>query len=125
MISTRINQIAGLVIHIATGELSVEKIKAALEARLKNPDHRRGMRVLWDCSRASLSSISADEVRDLAEFNTRRADMRGLGRSAIVVSKCVDFGVARMFEFYACCLPWQTAVFWDLESAMRWLAAPG
>lgn len=125
MISTRINKMAELVIHIATGELTVEKIKTAFKARLEDPDHRSGMKVLWDCSRASLSSISADEVWDLAEFNTRRAGIRGLGKSAIVVSKDVDFCVCRMFEFYASGFPWQTAVFWDLENAMRWLDEPG
>jgi len=124
MISTRINETAKLVIHIAAGELSAEKIKTAFEARLENPDYRPGMKVLWDCSRATLSSISADEVWDLAELNTRRANIRGLGKSAIVVSKDVDFGVGRMFEFYACGLPWQTAVFRDLESAMHWLDDP-
>ena len=124
MISTRINQTAETVIHIAAGELSVEKIRTAFAARLEHPDYRPGMKVLWDCSKATLSSMSADEIWELAEFNNRRADTRGMGKSAIVVSKDGDFGVGRMFEFYACGLPWETAVFRDLESAMRWLEEP-
>jgi hypothetical protein len=124
MITTCFDYARGLVTHTGTGDLSVEEIANAFEARLENPDFRRGMHVLWDCRWATISSLSTQDVEQLIKFNSRHVNARGAGDSAIVLSKAVDYGIGRMFEFYACGLPWRTAVFRDLESAIRWLGSP-
>ena len=124
MISTCIDRTKGLVTHTGSGELSAEEITKAFKARLENQDYRTGMKVLWDCSGATLSSLSTQGVRQLVALNARHADDRGEGMTAIVVSRDVDYGVGRMFEIHAYDLPWHTTVFRDLESAMRWLGCP-
>ncbi len=123
MVSTVIDRTKGLVTHTGTGSLSVEEITKAFEARIENPDFRTGMKVLWDFSGATLSSLSTSGVRRLVGLNTKHADARGGGMSAIVVSRDVDYGICRMFETLAQDLPWRTTVFRDLESAMRCLGS--
>jgi hypothetical protein len=124
MVSMHIDRTTGLVTHTGTGEMSIDEIKTAFEARLENPDFRPGMRVLWDCRKATISALSTGGIQGLIAFNIRHADARGEGMSAIVVSKDVDFGVGRMFEAHAQDLPWQTKIFRDLESATQWLSGP-
>ena len=125
MISTCIDRTAGLVIHTATGELTLDEITEAFEARLKHRDFRPGMNVLWDYRRATISSLSTQDVQQLVAFNQRIASARGGGLSAIVAPKDVDYGISRMFQIHSQDLPWHTMVFRNLESALEWFSDPG
>ena len=124
MIRISIDGAAGLVTHMGSGAVSIGEIEAAFEARLENPDFRPGMKVLWDCREASISTLSADGIHRLIGFNDRYKDARGDGMSAIVVSGDLDYGIGRMFQAYAHDLPWETMVFRDFNSAIQWLSDP-
>ncbi len=122
MISTRIHSTMGLVTHRGSGDLSISEIEEAFEARLQDPEYCAGMRVLWDCRESHIANFSAAELTGLVKYNADHQESRGGGRSAIVVSRDADYGVGRMFQSYAEQLPWETMLFRDLNSAMRWLA---
>ncbi len=124
MVKTLIDSAAGLVIHTTTGDMSVEEIETAIEARLESPEFRPGMKVLWDFRGAAISSLTTQGVQDLLAFNIQKAGARGGGKSAMVASEDAAYGIARMFEAYAQDLPWHTMVFRDLGSAMQWLNEP-
>jgi hypothetical protein len=112
---------AGIVTHIAQGELSLEEIESEFAARLLNPAFRPGLGVLWDLRGASLTGLTTRQIETLVEFNHERKDARGGGRAAIVVSQNLDYGIARVFQVYAEDLPWETMVFQDLEEATTWV----
>jgi hypothetical protein len=123
MIDTNVDSSAGLVTHVATGDVSVDEIEVAFEAALGNQSFRPGMSVLWNMCDATVSSMSKADVERLVRFNMKYKEKRGGGRSAIVVSRNVDFGIARMFQLHGDELPWQTRVFTLPEAAIRWLTA--
>ena len=123
MIRTQVDRAAGVVTHTGTGAISIEEVEAALCARLEDQDFRPGMKVLWDCRDASISSLSAAEMRRLISYHTKHKDDRGGGMTAIVVPRDSDYGTARMLQTYADDLPWETMVFRDLASALMRLGS--
>ncbi|KPJ95853.1 MAG: hypothetical protein AMS18_02095 [Gemmatimonas sp. SG8_17] len=121
MVKTSFDLSAGLVTHIAEGELSLEEIESEFAATILNPAFRSGLAVLWDLRAASLASLSTRGIETLVKFNYDRKDARGGGRAAIVVSQDLDYGIARVFQVYGEDLPWETMVFRDFEEANAWV----
>lgn len=121
MVTTQIDSRAGVVSHRASGELSLREIRETFQATVRDPAFRSGMRVLWDLREATLTSLDEAGIRSLLELNSRYQEERGAGRSAIVVSRDVDYGIARMFQTYAEDLPWETRVYRDHAEAVAWI----
>ena len=81
--------------------------------------------VLWDIRNGTLSRLSSDDLRELVASGAPYADRRRGGRTAILCSKPVDFGISRMFGTFANIyhIPFEIHVFDEYEDAMSWLLA--
>jgi len=116
-----IDSSTGLRIHTATGELTAADFRAALEAVYESPDFEPGKHGLWDL-RAAKGAISSEEIDQLASFVGSRWGHLGARKIALVVSRDLDFGLARMYEQL---LEIQSSiavmVFRDIEEAKGWL----
>jgi hypothetical protein len=121
VVTTHVDEAAGFATHTATGDLTLDEIGEAFEALLEDPAFKPGLPVLWDLREASITSLSNLEIQQLLKLNAKRKDARGSGRAAILVSKEVDYGIARMFQVYAEELPWETMVFRDFSQAEPWV----
>jgi len=114
-------QDAELSTFVAQGALSPDEILKAYSVVLNSSPTRL---TLLDLSSASLAHISGDSMRELArrvaELGKKR---RKAGRTAIVCSRDVDFGMARMFSTLASLEghPLKFAVFPGPNSARAWL----
>jgi hypothetical protein len=79
--------------------------------------------VLWDIRAGSLTRVTTAGLRLIAERATELADRRRGGRTAIVCSTDVDYGLSRMFQTFAELLqaPVEFTVSKDIASAREWL----
>jgi hypothetical protein len=111
----------GALTFVGRGELTVDEILAAYELFLDMATPTAG--VLWDLSLATLAAIPMAEFRALAERMAKMgAACRG-GKAAVVCSRDVDFGIARMLQGLIADSGHraQVAVFRELAEARVWL----
>jgi len=80
-------------------------------------------RVLWDLSNASVASITADHVSQIAYLSLENEDVMKGGKTAVVASKDIDFGLARSFEAQTAGEQRDLMVFRTYKEAAEWLEA--
>ena len=78
-------------------------------------------RVLWDLSRASTGNLSIEELDDIAQLRIENKVQMGKGKTAIVASTDLDFGMVRMFQAKSTGTPRSLMVFRTLDEAREWL----
>ena len=85
------------------------------------------MRVIWDIRNGTLSPLSPHDLRMIVERAGPLTHVRAGGRTAIVCSRAVDFGLSRMFQTFAelAAIPFEIRVARDLDDARRWIEAGG
>ena len=108
-----------------TGNVDAEQVSSQIESFLQDRPTRL---VMWDIRNGSLADLSADDLRDIVKRGAPHAERRRDGRTAILCSKPVDFGLARMFQTLANIyhIPFEIEVFRDRAAALNWLfSAPG
>ncbi|MCP3875060.1 MAG: hypothetical protein GY699_18150 [Desulfobacteraceae bacterium] len=79
--------------------------------------------VLWDLSKSDLSEIKSSDVKRIADLSNVYADKRPFGKTAIVSSDDLIFGLSRMYELNKDedNLPFKTRTFRDIDKAYKWL----
>ncbi len=79
--------------------------------------------VLWDLRNASVEGFTAAEVKQLAASPDRFTEERRGGRTAIVASGDLAFGLSRMFQSFGESkdLPFPIRVFRAKEEALDWI----
>ena len=87
-ISTEVDKGLNLRIHRVSGEISVSKLKELLGALYQSPDYDAEMSALWDLREARTSTVTVDEVRELA--NLVRAQWAGEGTSRVALVTARD-----------------------------------
>ena len=113
-----------------TRDLTVVKATGKMEAadfRAWTARYYRGTitkLVLWDIVQADLSALKTDDIRDDAKQTKDLADIRKGGKTAIVSSNSLEYGLSRMLEtFYDLeRVPFEVQVFRTMDEAMEWLA---
>jgi hypothetical protein len=83
------------------------------------------MNHLVDLRKADSSPRSSDVLHQLADF--MQSSFEGLTtgpKVAVVASKDLSFGLARMYEAFADIIPWNFIVFRDIDEALTWLDLP-
>ena len=112
-----------LTIFTGTGELSFDEVLKTIRSFYgANPT----LNVLCDLRQASAERISAAQVNQIAELIHKSKQIRKGGRTAIVSTRDVTYGVARMLEALIN-IPnddssYELRVFRDIKDAVRWLA---
>jgi hypothetical protein len=123
-IVTHFDATSGLVTLKVDGEVDGPMIKEALQHVVDDPDFRRGADMLWDFTNARSHDPTAGGVQDLAMFVVSLKEKRGAGyRVALVASRDLEYGIARMYQAYAEQIPATLKVFRSLEEARLWLAS--
>lgn len=116
----------GFVRIVLVGEQSLEEIKQAFSSLLEHPDYRPGMNRLWDIREASVSSLTADQLRDIERHARALEPTPEHLRVAVLVSRDVDFGVIRMLESLAnekAPVTVDSCVCRDLAEAEEWVSS--
>ena len=70
------------------------------------------------------TDINADDLRRAVDLVERTRDLWAGARSAILVARQLDFGIARMFGAFAQEVEVEYRVFREWESAIEWLGSP-
>jgi hypothetical protein len=106
-----------------SGTFAIDRWKDAYDQTLTHPDFRPGMNTLWDFRGAvDIHLLSTQDLHAVAAEVVERVDKRGAGRSALVMNRDVDFGMARMYEMMMDGMTALTVrVFRDMHEAESWL----
>ena len=70
---------------------------------------------------ASAASLTADQISHLANFSLESEDVRESGKTAVVVPKDIDFGLARTFQAQTVGEQRELMIFREKDEAMQWL----
>lgn len=119
-INTSIDASKDLTVFTVRGEVCTSDVLSAIEAFYQGSPTSL---VLWDLSAAVLAGVSAGDVSGIARMLKQTNKRAQRGKTALVGSEGVNFGMARMFESMAEMedMPTEYAVFRTLEEARQWL----
>lgn len=109
-----------LTLNIVSGSFSADDVIAALDRFYSGEPTPH---VLWDFSNADFDEITSDDVRRMSEFSRMHEAKRAHGKTALVFSADVGYGLGRMFGTLQEVdeSPVQHRSFRTMEEAMVWL----
>jgi hypothetical protein len=121
-VTTTIDDETGYRTHVVTGELTPEELIEALSRTYADSEYEPGACVLWDVTGAELHLFSRQDIRKIAEFVAGNRKAPPGARSALVVGRALDFGLARMYEqMLVASTDVSVMVFRDIDEARAWL----
>jgi hypothetical protein len=123
-LTTRFDSTSDLRIHSIHGEVVFEELRTALTRLYESPEFKPDQNSLWDLREAKLETMSAEQARSISDLVRGHRGTTSAGRSALVVSEDLAFGMSRMIEMRLDGSH-QVRVFWDLSEATSWLVAGG
>lgn len=97
-IETDINTEQGIIIHTITGEVAFSELQEAAVKLFSNPGFNSSYPIILDLSRGSLKQLSSADIINMAGFLEQFDDARGTGKSFIVASENLEFGLSRMLQ---------------------------
>ena len=109
-----------LTIQKVIGEVFYEEIITAL---INYWEDQPTKNLLWDCTRANMNHLFYDEARRIIAYDIPRTNERSGGKTALVGSGDVEFGILRTLKTLRDFQnpPYQIGVFRSLEEANQWL----
>jgi hypothetical protein len=119
-VQTRFLAAKDRVVTTICGELVASELMDTAARLYDNPQFHSGMSTVLDL-RGAIPAVTAHNVRMIVSFMSKNLGRRGKGRCAIVVSREVDYGMARMAQAYLDEVGVELAVFRDLADAEHWL----
>lgn len=120
MTDIHVEKSADLTIFRSRGKVTAGELEEAIRAFYEGVSSSL---VLWDFSEADPSSLSAGEIRALAQLASSNSRRRTRGRTAIVAPKAITYGLSRMYQANAEIAEssTQTQTFRTAEEAWSWL----
>lgn len=115
-----------LTIFRVEGALTSDMVMSQLEEFYLDGDPTR--HILWDLSLGEITTITQAEMGRILDLAQAHAHRRRNGRTALVGSHDLAFGLARMYEILAEVgeHPLEHRVTRDLDTALAWITrAPG
>ena len=110
-------------IFTCEGRNSADDVCASLDELIRHPDFKPGMDAIAVVEEGASWSLSAADIRVVANFARSRAKQRGSGyKLAFVVSGDVDFGITSMYASWSVGLARDAQVFRSLADARAWIA---
>ena len=109
-----------LTIFAVSGSVDAEQLTTQIISFLKGEPTQL---VLWDITEGSLAAIPAKDLRMIVDLASPFAHRRKGGRTAIVCTTDLNFGLSRMFQSFAelMHIPFEMHVFRVFEEAKGWL----
>lgn len=120
-IDTRVDESKKLTTHTLSGRISLDHIRGIVEAFYKKGPTDN---VLWDFRKADAEGkVTINELEQLASFVRKGQEVSGRGKTAIVASSDLIFGLARTYESLAEIegVKNPVRVFRSMERAVKWL----
>ena len=109
-------------VHTSRGELVLEELLETLRSLYESPEFRPEQNSLWDVREARLEGLSSDQVKRIGDLVSGHWGKQAAPKSALVASKDLAFGLARMYEARLESRG-QVRVFREMEEALSWLGS--
>lgn len=117
---------AGIATLRTTGTVATRRLETLVQRTLDHPAFRPEMSLLWDLRDATLHSVMSPEIHAAVETIPQYLRRSGTDFAvAIVVSRPIDFKIARLYEARAAESLSNMMVFYSIEEARAWLVAQG
>jgi hypothetical protein len=110
-----------LTVFTGEGEISYSETWETMSRDYRSIHPSTTRNVLWDLRNASVASITASQVTELANLSDSYSKQRGGGKTAVVVSQDINFGIAKEFEGQSMCLSRELVVFREIDKAYKWI----
>lgn len=120
IIETIVDSQGDLSVFTVNGELTADEIIERVEEYYtKHPTKL----VLWIMGDVDLSAITREGIERIIQIAKKNTGKRKEGKTAIVGSKDIEYGLARMYEAYTGFenLPYEYKIFKDVDEAKEWL----
>jgi hypothetical protein len=105
----------------ASGVADVAGVKSSVKKIAGDPSLNSGKCALCDFRKLDLSKLTGSDVQQIYDFHAPLSRKNGNTPVAVVVSRSIDFGMARMWEAFAGDVYTTHKVFYSIEEAMDWL----
>ncbi|MDH5300574.1 MAG: hypothetical protein OEW58_04355 [Gammaproteobacteria bacterium] len=112
-----------LMLATVVGEVNFQEIGQAIFNMLKDPNFRQDINIIWDATQAKINMNDPNKTAmfELTSKLSQFSEQRGYGKTALVVSSNLYFGLARQFQNYMAETPRSVHVFKDMDAAKTWL----
>ena len=119
-IETIVDSQADLSVFTVNGELAADEIIERVEEYYTRHPTKL---VLWIMGDVDLSAITKEGIERIIQIAKKNTGKRKEGKTAIVGSKDIEYGLARMYEAYTGFenLPYEYKTFKDVDEAKEWL----
>ncbi|BBO76964.1 hypothetical protein DSCW_43810 [Desulfosarcina widdelii] len=119
-VSTSTDESHALTIFTVEGELTFEEQMNALKAFYSGDPTAN---VLWDFRLMKGNRVSSQELEELFNFIKANRAKRLQGKTALVATSDLDFGLSRVSEAYSQIrqLPWEMKAFRTMDEALEWI----
>jgi len=123
-ITSQVDPIKNLTIYTLNGDLALDEILNAIQSFWEA--HELTLNVLWDARRAKLTRLKSSDIERIAELigrYTHRFEERRGGKTAVVASSDLQYGLSRILgTFYEIKdFPTQFQTFRQMDEAIQWL----
>lgn len=119
--SVDVNEELGTVAVTLRGQWELTGILEALESLWTEQVRTGILRALWDFRGVSAGGVPTVQLREVANRHLRDRPDLPESRAAVVVSRDLEFGMARMTEAFISEGPVDMQIFRDLSEASEWL----
>ena len=123
-ITSQVDKTKNLVIYTLTGELTLDDIQSTIKSFWEA--HELTLNALWDARRAKLTNLESSDMESITAFigqYTHRFEEREGGKSAVVASSDLQYGLSRilgtLYEIKD--FPTKLQIFRQMDEAMEWL----
>jgi hypothetical protein len=122
-IETTIDQTAKLRTHTLSGTFEFDALYSTLEDIYDDPEFDPELNSVWDLTEvAGIQLIEPDQLKRVVAFVAKERSIHGSIKTALVVSKKIDFGIARVYELSLTANSNNDVmVFRDFEKALEWI----
>jgi hypothetical protein len=107
----------------AWGPASMEGVQAYFQEAVSRPEWKPGISCLLDFRDLDLAKFSTEQLQTLATFFDTNKKGVGAAFVSIVVTRSVEYGVARMWTALSEDVGMHQRVFYALEEGTAWLAS--
>ena len=111
------------ILRIGRGVVTGQEIIGSALDMSAGADPKRITHAIVDFTEVTSFDVTAMDVRDIAEINTKKARATGIVYIAIVAPNDIAFGMSRMYGSTLNALNWIVHTFRAMEDAEAWLNA--
>ncbi len=104
----------------ASGAITMEESADHMRRMFSDPAYSDDLSGIIDC-RAMTNVLNVTELRGLADIQLARPGPSWRSRRAVIVASPEQYGTARVFMVFAEAGPVEYSVFYNMETALRWV----